>query len=303
MERQEHHVMKIAFVGAGNMGGAVARRLATGGHDVHVYDLDPAAVARCVDAGAGAADSAEAAVKDAAVVVTSLPLPDHVRSVWGDLIPHLAEGAVGVDVSTIDPATADALTAALGDAGHAFVHCALGKTPAAAEQGAIPLFVGGPADAVETLRPLFARMGEKTYDFGSPGAAAMFKLVSNMIGMTNVAVLAEGYALARRAGITPDMFSEALRDTGAFSFQSDVRLPWIVAGDYAPRFGAALAAKDVRLAVDSAARWGVPTPVAAQGLSQLVAAVAHGYGSEDVVAVHKLVAPTDTAPADKEERS
>lgn len=289
---------KIAFVGAGNMGGAVARRLATGDHDVHVFDLDPSAVERCVRAGATAAASAEAAVKDAAVVITSLPLPDHVRSVWADLAPRLADGAIAVDVSTIDPATADALTGTLDETGHAFVHCALGKTPAAAEEGAIPLFVGGPAKAVEALRPLLDRMGDKTYDFGTPAAAAMFKLVSNMIGMTNVAVLAEGYALARRAGIEPDMFSEALRDTGAFSFQSDVRLPWIVAEDYAPRFGAALAAKDVRLAVDSAARWGIPTPVASQGLAQLVSAVAHGYGSEDVVAVHKLVAPA----AETEER-
>ncbi|KAA9149436.1 NAD(P)-dependent oxidoreductase [Amycolatopsis acidicola] len=281
--------MKIAFVGAGNMGGAVARRLATGGHEVHVFDLNPEAVQRCADAGAKAAASAGEAAAGAAYVFTSLPLPEHVRRVWTELAPGLAPGAVAVDVSTIDPPTAEHLTRLLD--GHEFVHCALGKTPAAAEEGAIPLFVGGPADAIEAMRPLLERIGEQVYDFGSPAAASMFKLVSNMIGMTNVAVLAEGYVLARRAGIEDEMFSAALRDTGAFSFQSDVRLPWIVARDYAPRFGAALAAKDVRLAVDSAARWNVPTPVAAQALSQLVSAVAHGYGGEDVVAVHKLLAP------------
>lgn len=287
--------MKIAFIGVGNMGGAVARRLATGGHDVHVYDLSSAAVQRCVAQGATAADSAEAVVKDAAVVFTSLPLPEHVTSVWEQIAPHLAADATAVDVSTIDPGTADGLASTLAEYSISLVYCALGKTPAAAELGTIPLFVGGETAAVEALRPVLDRIGEKTYEFGTPGAAAMFKLISNMIGMTNVAALTEGYAVARRAGIAPELFSAALKDTGAFSFQSDVRLPWMIAEDDDPRFGAALAAKDVRLAVDSAARWHIPTPVSSQTLAQLLGAVAHGYGDRDVVAIRHLIEPPGTA--------
>ncbi|RMI36362.1 NAD-binding protein, partial [Streptomyces triticirhizae] len=72
--------------------------------------------------------------------------------------------------------------------------------------------------------------------------------------------------LARRAGIGPEAFAAALEETGAGSFQSQVRLPWIMADDLAARFSVDLAAKDVRLAVEAAARWSVPTPVAAAGL-------------------------------------
>ncbi len=291
MSRQQ-----IGFIGAGKMGGAVARRLATGGFPVRVYDPDPAAVEACVRSGAFGAASARDAVKDADVVLTSLPLPEDVLSVWREIAPYLASTAIGVDVSTIDPGTARELSELLGRRTAAFVSCALGKTPMDAEQGRIPLFVGGPADAVAALEAILNRIGEKVHDLGSPEAAATFKLISNMVGMTNLAVLAEGYRLSQRAGIPPDVFTAALDDTGARSFQSELRLPWLIAGDYEARFAVSLAAKDVRLAVDAAARLGVPTPVAAQGMSQFVAAIAHGHGDEDVVAVARVLDPTDGSP-------
>jgi 3-hydroxyisobutyrate dehydrogenase len=283
---------KVGFIGAGRMGGAVARRLATGGFGVRVFDPDATAVDRCVRAGATAASSAVDAAAGADVVLTSLPLPEDVLATWQDLATRLGSGTIGVDLSTIDPDTARAVTDLLAGHGVHFVSCTLGKTPMAAESGEIPLFVGGPPDAVGALRPLLARIGEKVYDFATPEAATMFKLISNMVGMTHVAVLAEAYVLARRAGIAQEMFAAALDDTGARSFQSDVRLPWLIAGDYAARFGVRLAAKDVRLAVDAAARWGVPTPVAAQGLAQLVAAIAHGHGDQDAIAVAKVIDPS-----------
>jgi 3-hydroxyisobutyrate dehydrogenase len=284
-------VHTVGFIGAGAMGGPVARRLATGGFNVRVFDLSPAAVEACASCGAKAASSAEDAAAGADAVLTSLPLPEHVRSVWTGIAASLAPGTVAVDLSSIDPGTARDLTVLLSGRGIDFVSCALGKTPMAAAEGQIPLFIGGPPAAITRIGPLLARMGNAVHDFGSPEAAVTFKLVSNLIGMTNLAVLAEGYLLARRAGIEPRAFAAALDDTGARSFQSDVRLPWLMAGDYAARFANRLAAKDVRLAVEAAARWELPTPVAAQALSQLLAACAHGYADEDVVALAKVIDP------------
>ena len=281
----------LGFIGAGRMGGAVARRLATGGHDVAVYDPSPDAVAACVEVGARAAESAVAAVRGAEAVFTSLPLPEHVTATYAELEGALEPGVVCVDVSTIDPATARAVADRLAAAGAPFLVCALGKGPAQAEGGEIPLFVGGPAGTVERVRPLLERIGNAIHHLGDVEAATMFKLVSNLIGMTNVAVLAEGYLLARRAGIEPDAFTAALSDTGAGSYQLDMRLPWMIADDHAPRFAVDLAAKDLRLAVDAAARAHVPTPVGAQGLSQLLSASAHGFGGEDVTAMLKVLDP------------
>lgn len=293
---------KVGVIGAGMMGGPVARRLATGGFDVRVFDLNSAAVDQCVGAGASRAHSAVHAAAGAGVVLTSLPLPQHVLAVWRDIAEGLGPDTVAVDLSTIDPGAARETADMLAARGVAFVSCTLGKTPMAAARGQIPLFVGGPPDAVARIGPVLERIGDTVYDFGTPEAATTFKLVSNLIGMTNLAVLAEGYVLARRAGIEPDLFAAALNDTGARSFQSDVRLPWLVAGDYDARFGARLAAKDVRLAVEAAARWGIPTPVGAQGLNQLLLACAHGHADEDAVAVAKVLDPAGALPSSSGER-
>ncbi|WP_129839819.1 NAD(P)-dependent oxidoreductase [Streptomyces sp. RFCAC02] len=285
----------VGFVGAGAMGGAVCRRLASGGFRVRVFDLSEAAVAACVAAGAEAAGDAADAVRGADVVFTSLPTPELVSGFWDENLPHLAAGAVAVDLSTIDPVTSRAIADRVTAHGAAFVACTLGRTPAHAEQGDVPAFVGGDAAAVERVRPLLERLASSTHDLGGVEGATTFKLVSNLIGMTNLAVLAEGYVLARRAGIAPDAFAAALRETGAGSFQSETRLPWIMADDLASRFSVDLAAKDVRLAVEAAARWSVPTPVAAAGLSSLVAASAAGHGRQDAAAVVEVCDPRRTA--------
>lgn len=276
------------------MGGAVARNLAGDpGFSVTVFDLSAAAMEQCVAAGAVSADSAEIAVSTADVVLTSLPTTQLVLDTLRALLPFTPEAAVIVDISTIDPNTALEAAELCAQAQRAFIACPLGKTPAHAEHGEIPLFVGGEQAAIERLSSLFERMGEQTYNFGTVEAATTFKLVSNFIGMTNVAVLAEGLAVAQRAGITAEAFTTALADTGAKSFQSEVRLPWMIAEDWSPRFGVNLAAKDVGLAVAAAESWGIPVPVGTAALSQLRRSADQGMGQEDVVALLKLVQPEE----------
>jgi 3-hydroxyisobutyrate dehydrogenase len=128
-------------------------------------------------------------------------------------------------------------------------------------------------------------MASVTYEMGSVEGATMFKLISNLIGMTNLAVLAEGYLLAREAGIDSKTFAAALRTTGGWSTQADIRLAWMMEEDFTPRFAVDLAAKDLRLSVNAAATWGVPTPVAAAGLSVFSLARAAGLGGKDAAAI------------------
>ena len=119
----------------------------------------------------------------------------------------------------------------------------------------------------------------------------MFKLVSNLIGMTNLAVLAEGYLLCRRAGVTDEGFQQALADTGGWSYQAQLRLPWMMENDFRQRFGVKLGLKDLRLAVDQASQWQIPVPVGAMGMSQLANAAVHGFGDDDVNAILKVLDP------------
>jgi 3-hydroxyisobutyrate dehydrogenase len=282
----------LGFVGLGAMGGAIARNLAKGGWTLRVFDLSSAAIDRTCAAGAVAASSAKEAVKGSAVVFSSLPTPEMVEKFWTDQAPNLAAGAIAVDLSTIDPTTSrrirdmiDATTSA------SFVAITVGKTPSHAEEGEIPAFVGGAPADIRRLAPLLDRLSNSVHNMGSVEGATTFKLVSNLIGMSNLAVLAEGYVLARRAGIPAETFTEALRTTGGWSVQADMRLPWIVKDDLAPRFAIDLAAKDLRLSVNAAAERHVPTPVAAAALSAFTMASASGHGSLDAAAVVEPLDP------------
>ncbi|SBW12173.1 6-phosphogluconate dehydrogenase, NAD-binding [uncultured Alphaproteobacteria bacterium] len=282
----------VAFVGLGTMGGAVVRRLAGGPWTVRVHDLSAAAIERAVACGAVAAPDAAAAVAGAPVVFSCLPTPEIVEEFWTAHARFLAPGAIAVDLSTVDPATSRRLADRVAaDGKAAFVACTLGKTPALAEKGEIPVFVGGDAAAKARLRPVLERMSNGIYDMGSVEGATMFKLISNLIGMTNLAVLAEGYVLARAAGIDAETYTAALRTTGAWSTQADIRQGLIAGGDFAPRFAVDLAAKDLRLSVNMAATWGVPTPVAAAALSAFSLARAAGLGARDAAAVVVPLAP------------
>ncbi len=92
---------------------------------------------------------------------------------------------------------------------------------------------------------------------GGVEASCAVKLISNMVGMANLAVLAEGIRAGEKAGIERSVLVELLQDTGARSFQMDVRGPWIAAGDFENRFGLDLALKDVRLGCEMARAWGL----------------------------------------------
>jgi len=280
----------IAVIGTGRMGGGIACNLAKQ-FTVTVFDTSEAAVERCVDAGATAATSAAEAVEAAELVITSLPLPQHVLETFAMLAPVMQPGTICMDVSTVDPTTAVTLEASLEKDGHHFVACPLGKGPAQADAGELPLFIGGKEAPVEALADVFSCIGAEQYRMGGVEAATMFKLVSNLIGMTNLAVLAEGYLLCRRAGVTDEGFQQALADTGGWSYQAQLRLPWMMENDFRQRFGVKLGLKDLRLAVDQASQWQIPVPVGAMGMSQLANAAVHGFGDDDVNAILKVLDP------------
>lgn len=141
--------------------------------------------------------------------------------------------------------------------------------------------------ALDELAPLLDLFGP-VHRMGDVEQAVVFKLVSNLIGMSIVASTAEGVALAQAAGLDVEQTLGLLADTGADSFQLSVRAPMMARGDYSTKFGLDLAAKDLRLGIDAAARLGVPTPTVASALNSLLAVSRLGYGAEDVAAVHRL---------------
>ncbi|WP_027187889.1 NAD(P)-dependent oxidoreductase [Desulfovibrio cuneatus] len=284
--------MQIGFIGVGLMGGPLARNLIRAGKSVQVFDLSKEAVERTLAVGTtGTAAASVDALAGCDVIFTSLPLPQHVTgTMMGDngLYAKMKSGSVHIELSTIDPQTADSLAQAGAKKGVAYIQCTLGKTPAHAEKAEEPMFIGGDAAAIAKLGDMFKIIGQP-YNVGSVAASCAVKLISNMVGMTNLAVLAEGIRVGEKAGLDNKLLLELLTDTGARSFQMDVRGSWIANEDFAPRFGLDLALKDVRLGMEMARAWGLNLPAMEATLENYKKASAAGFGKEDCNAIYKVI--------------
>jgi len=221
--------MPIGFVGVGLMGGPLARNLIRAGKEVLVFDLSEEALKRTLDAGtSGKAVASLGDLADCDIVFTSLPMPQHVEGVLlGDdgLLAKLKSGAVHVELSTIDPQTSLKLSDAASAKGIGFLQCTLGKTPAHAEKAEEPLFIGGDKALYEQLSDIWPIIGSPEYYMGGVEASCAVKLISNMVGMTNLVVLAEGMRAGEKAGIEKKVLVELLQDTGARSFQMALTWP------------------------------------------------------------------------------
>ena len=284
--------MNIGFVGAGLMGGPLARNLIRAGKNVLVHDLSEEAITRTLAAGTsgkGAKSVDELGTCD--LVFTSLPLPQHVRDVMSGangLYAKMKNGSIHVELSTIDPQSAENLAAEAKDRGVAYIQSTLGKTPNHAEKAEEPMFIGGDQGAIKKLEGIFKILGQP-YNVGSIAASCAVKLISNMVGMTNLAVLAEGLRVGEKAGLGKKLLLELLTDTGARSFQMDLRGPWLAAGDFNARFSLDLALKDVRLGLEMARAWQLDMKAMEAALVYYKEASATGHSKEDCNAVYKII--------------
>lgn len=290
--REKESAMQFGFIGVGLMGGPLCRNLIRAGKDVLVFDLSKEAVERSLAVGTtGKAAETIGRLASCDVVFTSLPLPRHVTGVMqGEtgLYRLMKTGATHVELSTIDPQTAASLAAEGAKYGVSYIQCTLGKTPGHAEKAEEPMFIGGDQDAIKKLEDVFKVIGIPNM-VGTADAACAVKLISNMIGMANLVVLAEGLRVGEKAGMPLQRLLTLLADTGAHSFQMDVRGPWMAQGDFKNRFGLDLALKDVRLGCEMARAWGLDLKAMESSLEYYRTASAAGHGKEDCDAVYKVI--------------
>ncbi|WP_433543131.1 NAD(P)-dependent oxidoreductase [Neomoorella humiferrea] len=284
--------MKFGFIGLGKMGGGLARNLIRSGYEVKLYDLNPAAIEASLKVGGKKADSAAEAASDVDALFTSLPLPQDLKNLLlgeNGLYNVMKVGSTLIDVSTIDPTTARELANEANQKGISFLACPLGKGPAQAEQATEPIFAGGQKEIFEKWLPVLEKIGNPVYYLGDVEQSTAFKLISNLIGMTNMVVLSECLHLGVKAGIDLAQLIDLLKDTGADSFQLRVRGPWVLNNDFAPRFAVNLALKDVRLGVEMAEKWGCDVEFCSRALSKYKEAQDEGLGEEDCAAVYKVL--------------
>ena len=213
---------RIGFIGVGVMGEPMCRNLVRK-HDgpVTCYDLDPVPLQRLAAAGAQVAASLADLADCVDLVFLSLPSGREVRAVClgdGGLIGRMRAGRIVVDASTAPPALARELTDTFGRRGIAFCDAPVARTRQAAVDGTLSIMVGGDAELVERLRPVLAHIASDVTHCGPVGSGQAVKILNNMILFQNIRALAEGLAIARRQGVAPETFLEAVSRSSGDSF-------------------------------------------------------------------------------------
>ena len=290
--QKEEDVARVAFIGLGNMGGGMVANLARAAHDVRAFDLSDDALVRAEAAGALQAADARAAVDGAEAVVTMLPAGTHVEQVYATILPALAPGAVLIDCSTVDVATARRVAAQAGEAGHLAVDAPVSGGIVAAAGGTLTFMVGGPADAFERARSYLSDMGKAVIHAGVSGAGQAAKICNNMILAATMVATCEAFGLADRLGLDAQAFFDIAGVSSGQSWSMTNYCPVPGVGPDTPAdhryqggFAAALMLKDLRLAMQAAGETGAATPMGARAAELYERFVDGGSGDKDFSAI------------------
>jgi 2-hydroxy-3-oxopropionate reductase len=282
---------RIAFIGLGIMGRPMAANLLAAGYELTVHNRSRGAVDELVGQGARAADGPAAAAAEADVVITMLPdSPDVEEVVLGEggVAEGIRSGSLFVDMSTIAPATARQVHAALAERGVEAVDAPVSGGEPAARDGQLAIMAGGSEEAVERARPILDVLGKATTHIGPPGAGQVAKAANQVVVALNIQAVAEALLLARRAGVDPARVREALLGGFAASRVLEVHGERMLEHAFDPGFRVALHRKDLAIAQQAGREQGAPLPATSLVAALFDALVAQGDGDRDHSALGAL---------------
>ncbi|MBT3306208.1 MAG: NAD(P)-dependent oxidoreductase [Alphaproteobacteria bacterium] len=257
---------KIAFIGTGNMGTAMAGRLIDAGHSVRVYNRSPAKAAPLTERGATIAATPGEAAHGAEAVFAMLSDDEASKAVWlgedGALAGGMADNGFVVECSTLSHKWVLELAGAARNLGLRYIDSPVTGIPAQAEAGELTLLVGADEKDLTAARPLLAPLSQHIIRFGDVGAGTAYKLMVNLMGAVQIAGAAEGMALAEKAGLDARVVADALGRGAAASPQVIRTTQRIAEGGHDKNviFSGKLRLKDVLYALELADTLGQQTP-------------------------------------------
>jgi 3-hydroxyisobutyrate dehydrogenase-like beta-hydroxyacid dehydrogenase len=251
--------MRVAFLGLGIMGHAMASNLVKAGHDITVWNRTPGKLVE----GAGVAPNPTAAAQGAEVVwlcVSDTAAVERVLFGSDGIEQSLAEGMIIADSSTISPSATVKFAERLRVKGVAYVDAPMTGSKIGAASGTLIFMVGGEEAVIERLKPLFAAMGKKIFRMGDTGKGQATKLTMNL----QIALIFEGFAeaitLATKLGVDPKQLVSLIEATMVRSGVVDYKAPFVLQHDFTPNFPLRLMHKDILLALDAAKEARVKLP-------------------------------------------
>jgi 3-hydroxyisobutyrate dehydrogenase-like beta-hydroxyacid dehydrogenase len=251
--------MRVAFLGLGIMGRAMATNLVKAGHEVTVWNRT---AGKEVEGARVAATPAEAA-QGAEVVWTCVSDTAAVENVLfgaNGVEQSLAEGMIIADSSTISPSATRKFAERVGRKGVQYVDSPMTGSKVGAENGTLLFMIGGDEQTIEKLKPLYAAMGKKIFRMGETSKGQSAKLVMNL----QIALIYEGFAealtLAAKLGVDAENLASLINSSMVKSGVVEYKLPFVLGRDFSPNFPLRLMRKDIRLALEAAKEARVKLP-------------------------------------------
>jgi len=271
----------LGFIGLGNMGGRITRRLCDAGFSVTGYDR---VADNVIASGATLAGSIAQVAQQAEVIFLSLPDSLAVEAVVegdGGLLQHTHSGQTVVDLSTASVASTQRLYARFEALGVNYVDAGISGGAAAAEKGKLTLMVGGIADVVDGLAAVLAPFASKVAYMGPSGAGHTTKLLNNFLNAISLSATAEVMVAGKKAGLDMQLLLEVLNSSSGVNFATLNRFPHIVQGNYLEGgLTSKLMTKDVVLYLDLVRALGVASLNSAGPMASFGLATALGLGDQ-----------------------
>ncbi len=253
---------KIGFIGLGIMGGGMAHNLLKAGFDVTVWNRTAVRMEPLIAAGAKAGSSpADVAAQSDVILVCVSDTPDVEAVILGadGVIESAKAGSLVVDHSTISPTATKEIAAQLSAKGVYMLDAPISGGSEGAAKGTLSIMVGGDAAQFARALPVFQAMGKTITHVGGTGAGQTVKLVNQILVVVTMLGVAEALLFAEAGGLDLAKTLTAVSGGAAGSWSLSNRGPQMVQRDWRPGFTIDLQQKDLRLVLEAADQFGVPT--------------------------------------------
>lgn len=250
----------LGFVGLGNMGMPMVRRLLEAGYEVAGFDVAEAARAALADLGGRAAGTLAEVVEGVDALILMLPDSSIVSSVMADpgLQAGLRRGLFVIDMGSSEPVRTRSLAADLDALGVELVDAPVSGGVGGAEAGTLTIMVGGAPAAVARVTPVLEHLGTVRHA-GPVGSGHAIKALNNLISATHLWITSEAMVAGQRFGLQPEVMLEIINGSSGRSGSSEAKWPkFILPGTYDSGFGLRLMLKDMRTATALAEQLGAP---------------------------------------------
>ena len=249
-------MIRVLFIGLGNMGGPMAQNLLSAGVELSVFDTDVDKMTPLVGAGAASVSSVAEGAAQADIIMTSLPGPAQVESVGAELFASLNPDSVWIDLSTNDLACARRLEAHATAAKVSLLDAPVTGGAEGAAAGTLSVLVGGDEKVHARCAPIFEAIGSRYGLLGPYGAGYVAKIASVTLCYTQSVCLTEALLLGAKGGVDPAAMLDVIQNSTGRSYVADRYGPEILNGGYDDTFALELAVKDLRLASEMATHVG-----------------------------------------------